>query len=33
VAHLQEDSKGLAVSPVEYQILADGLELDAAPKS
>lgn len=33
VAHLQEDSKGLAVSPVEYQILADGLELEAAPKS
>ena len=33
VAHLQEDGKGLAVSPVEYRILADGLEIEAEPKS
>ena len=33
VAHLEEDGKGLKVSPVEYRILADGLEIEAAPKS
>lgn len=27
VKHLQEDAKGLAVSPVEYRILADGVVL------
>lgn len=29
VKHLEEDSKGLPVSPVEYRILADGLVLQA----
>lgn len=29
VKHLEEDSKGLAVSPVEYRILADGAVLQA----
>ncbi len=29
VKHLEEDSKGLAVSPVEYSILADGVVLQA----
>ena len=33
VAHLEEDGKGLKVSPVEYRILAEGLEVEAAPKS
>ncbi len=33
VAHLEEDGKGLKVSQVEYRILADGLEIEAAPKS
>ena len=33
VAHLEEDGKGLKVSPVEYRILADGLEIEATPKS
>ena len=33
VEHLQEDSKGLAVSPVEYRILAEGVEIEAAPQS
>jgi len=27
VAHLREDGKGLAVEPVEYRIVADGVEL------
>ena len=31
VKHLQEDSKGLAVSPVEYRIVAEGAEIEAAP--
>lgn len=29
IKHLEEDSKGLPVSPVEYRILADGLVLQA----
>ena len=33
VAHLEEDGKGLKVSPVEYRILAEGLEVQAEPKS
>ena len=33
VAHLQEDGKGLAVSPVEYRILAEGIEIQAEPES
>ena len=33
VAHLEEDGKGLAVSPVEYRILAEGIEIQAEPKS
>jgi hypothetical protein len=33
VAHLQEDGKGLAVASVEYRILADGIEIQAEPKS
>ena len=33
VAHLQEDSKGLAVASVEYRILAEGIEIQAEPKS
>lgn len=31
VAHLREDSKGLAVAPVEYRILAEGVEIEAVP--
>lgn len=31
VEHLKEDAKGLAVSPVEYRILAEGVEIEAAP--
>ena len=31
VEHLREDAKGLDVSPVEYRILAEGAELEAAP--
>lgn len=33
VAHLEEDGKGLKVSPVEYRILAEGLEIEAEPRS
>ena len=33
VAHLEEDGKGLAVSPLEYRILADGVEIEAEPKA
>ena len=33
VEHLKEDAKGLAVSPVEYRILAEGVEIEAAPAS
>ena len=33
VAHLEEDGKGLKVSPVEYRILAEGIEIQAEPKS
>lgn len=33
VEHLREDAKGLAVSPVEYRILAEGVEIQAAPAS
>ena len=33
VAHLKEDSKGLAVASVEYRILAEGIEIQAEPKS
>lgn len=29
IKHLEEDSKGLPVSPVEYRILADGIVLQA----
>lgn len=29
IKHLEEDSKGLPVSPVEYRILADGVVLRA----
>ncbi|WP_052632001.1 DUF4920 domain-containing protein [Pseudoxanthomonas suwonensis] len=31
--HLREDSKGLEVSPVEYRILAEGVEIEAVPTS
>jgi hypothetical protein len=31
VEHLREDGKGLAVSTLEYRILADGVELVAGP--
>ena len=31
VEHLREDAKGLDVSSVEYRILAEGAEIDAAP--
>ena len=31
VEHLREDGKGLEVSPVEYRILAEGVEIMAAP--
>ena len=31
IQHLREDSKGLEVSPVEYRILAEGVEIMAAP--
>lgn len=31
VEHLREDAKGLEVSPVEYRILAEGAEIEAAP--
>lgn len=30
VEHLREDGKGLAVSPVEYRIVAEGAEIEAA---
>ena len=33
VEHLKEDAKGLAVSPVEYRILAEGVEIESAPAS
>lgn len=33
VAHLKEDGKGLAVASVEYRILAEGIEIQAEPKS
>jgi hypothetical protein len=33
VEHLREDGKGLEVSPVEYRILAEGVEIEAAPAS
>ena len=33
VEHLREDSNGLEVSPVEYRILADGVEISAGPSS
>lgn len=33
VEHLREDAKGLAVSPVEYRILAEGAEIEAEPAS
>lgn len=33
VEHLREESKGLAVSPVEYRILAEGAEIQAVPAS
>jgi hypothetical protein len=33
VEHLREDSNGLEVSPVEYRILAEGVEIEAAPAS
>ena len=33
VEHLKEDAKGLAVSPVEYRILAEGGEIESAPAS
>lgn len=29
IKHLEEDSKGLSVSPVEYRVLADGIVLQA----
>lgn len=31
VEHLREDAKGLPVSPVEYRILAEGVEIEADP--
>ncbi|MFT3761363.1 MAG: DUF4920 domain-containing protein [Pseudoxanthomonas sp.] len=31
VEHLREDAKGLAVSPVEYRILAEGVEIEVDP--
>lgn len=31
VEHLREDAKGLDVSPVEYRILAEGVEIVAVP--
>ncbi|MFT3754722.1 MAG: DUF4920 domain-containing protein [Pseudoxanthomonas sp.] len=31
VEHLREDAKGLAVSPLEYRILAEGVEIEAEP--
>ena len=31
VEHLREDAKGMAVSPVEYRILADGVEIEPEP--
>lgn len=31
VEHLREDAKGLPVSPVEYRILAEGVEIEAEP--
>jgi hypothetical protein len=31
VQHLREDARGLAVDPVEYRILAEGVEIQAAP--
>lgn len=31
VEHMREDGKGLAVSPVEYRILAEGAEIEAVP--
>lgn len=31
VEHMREDGKGLAVSSVEYRILAEGAEIEAAP--
>ena len=33
VEHLREDGNGLDVSPVEYRILADGVEISAEPSS
>ena len=33
IQHLREDSKGLEVSPVEYRILAEGVEIEAAAAS
>ena len=33
VQHLREDSKGLEVSPVEYRILAEGVEIQVASAS
>lgn len=33
IQHLREDSKGLEVSPVEYWILAEGVEIEAAAAS
>lgn len=33
VEHLREDAKGLAVSPVEYRILAEGAEIEVEPAS
>lgn len=31
VEHLREDAQGLDVSPVEYRIIADGVEIEAPP--
>jgi hypothetical protein len=31
VQHLREDARGLAVEPVEYRILADGVQIEPAP--
>ena len=33
VGHLRAESQGLEVAPVEYRILADGAEIEAAPAS
>lgn len=33
IQHLREDSKGLEVSPVEYRILAEGVEIEVASAS